>query len=338
MSNKIRITWLDTCKGIGILLVIIGHTPIDPALRGIIYGFHMPLFFFISGFFFSIKDGGIREFITSRVKYLLVPYFIFSIITFGIVVYIFKQPFTLGNLISETIISQRNNISFNQPMWFLTSLFTIEIIFYVFYRLFKNKYVITLIVIIIAFFATFKLSALSGGNILPWSIDQSLYYLLFFALGSLIKRLGIFKGNLMKSPLFIILAAIYILILISPESYHKLWGWLNLPAALSIYFSQAILALLGIAFVIYLSQFLANLKFLNYLGRNSLILMALHVPLGFNLYNKWIKGKLGLTIENLNIFGLAVTISTVFFLLPVAFFINKYLPFIMGRSQKTTEK
>ena len=44
-----RIEWLDVAKGITILLVIAGHTGIDNRARGLIYSFHMVLFFIISG-------------------------------------------------------------------------------------------------------------------------------------------------------------------------------------------------------------------------------------------------------------------------------------------------
>ncbi len=40
-----RIEWIDTAKGIGILLVIIGHiVPFDSNISRFIFSFHMPLF------------------------------------------------------------------------------------------------------------------------------------------------------------------------------------------------------------------------------------------------------------------------------------------------------
>ena len=54
---KKRIAWLDTAKGIGIILVVLGHS-MSPILTGhmvmeslykFLYMFHMPLFFFLSG-------------------------------------------------------------------------------------------------------------------------------------------------------------------------------------------------------------------------------------------------------------------------------------------------
>lgn len=42
-----RQTWIDVCRGIGILLVVFAHT--SSPFNNFIYGFHMPLFFMISG-------------------------------------------------------------------------------------------------------------------------------------------------------------------------------------------------------------------------------------------------------------------------------------------------
>ena len=55
MDNYKRINWIDQAKGIGILLVVIGHMNIPQDLSKIIFSFHMPLFFFISGYLYNEK-------------------------------------------------------------------------------------------------------------------------------------------------------------------------------------------------------------------------------------------------------------------------------------------
>ena len=52
-----RIQWIDIAKGISIFLVIIGHTaPFGILERNIIFSFHMPLFFILSGYHFKIAQ------------------------------------------------------------------------------------------------------------------------------------------------------------------------------------------------------------------------------------------------------------------------------------------
>ena len=48
---KERLIWIDILKGLGILTVVFAHCYIpDELLKKIIYTFHMPLFFLISGY------------------------------------------------------------------------------------------------------------------------------------------------------------------------------------------------------------------------------------------------------------------------------------------------
>lgn len=49
---KNRVDYIDVAKGIGILLVILGHTIEKGAIWNCIYGFHMPFFLFCSGIFY----------------------------------------------------------------------------------------------------------------------------------------------------------------------------------------------------------------------------------------------------------------------------------------------
>lgn len=86
MKDKTRLEYLDAAKGLGILLVILGHIYAwNPNInRKIlvtwIYSFHMPLFFIVSGMLIKYKNYcNIKEFIFSRIKHILVPYIVFSL-------------------------------------------------------------------------------------------------------------------------------------------------------------------------------------------------------------------------------------------------------------------
>ena len=94
-KDRGRVVWVDTAKGFGIILVVVGHV-----LRGLgnghliawteqarfvdawIYAFHMPLFFFLSGLFLaqsSAKSSG--AFVSDKLRTIAYPYFVWSIIT-----------------------------------------------------------------------------------------------------------------------------------------------------------------------------------------------------------------------------------------------------------------
>lgn len=71
-----RLNWIDALKGIGIMLVVLGHHSLPAALDTYIFSFHMPLFFFISGFLFDFgkysKSGA--NFVKGKFRSLLLPY------------------------------------------------------------------------------------------------------------------------------------------------------------------------------------------------------------------------------------------------------------------------
>ena len=73
-----RINWIDMAKGYGILGVIIGHIS-TPGITVWIYTFHIPLFFFMSGFLFN-TNYSLVVFLNRKIKALLIPYFCLAIL------------------------------------------------------------------------------------------------------------------------------------------------------------------------------------------------------------------------------------------------------------------
>ncbi len=74
-----RLLWPDLMKGIAIFLVALGHSArVDDALKYWIYTFHMPVFYFVSGYFMGLKNGSLGKTILRKAGSLLPVYFIFS--------------------------------------------------------------------------------------------------------------------------------------------------------------------------------------------------------------------------------------------------------------------
>ena len=92
---KERLDYIDRLRGFAILLVVLGHIYMVYTQEGgnhpivqMIYSFHMPLFFFISGFLCEIThkigENGCCRFIKKKAIALLVPY-LFWLIPGGII-------------------------------------------------------------------------------------------------------------------------------------------------------------------------------------------------------------------------------------------------------------
>lgn len=57
--NK-RVEWIDLAKGLGMLLVILGHCVcFGGIMHNAIFAFHMPLFFILSGIVYKTNSKGI---------------------------------------------------------------------------------------------------------------------------------------------------------------------------------------------------------------------------------------------------------------------------------------
>lgn len=105
MNNKLE--WLESIRGGAILLVVLGHLTLINgvgAYSEIIYLFHMPLFFAISGFLYGYKElkniGSPRVLIKKKIISLGIPYIVFSIIyiCFNVVMQRFIQTNTVTSL------------------------------------------------------------------------------------------------------------------------------------------------------------------------------------------------------------------------------------------------
>ena len=79
-----RADWIDVLKGIGIILVVIGHVNTKGFLVQWLYTFHMPLFFALSGYILYKfgKNIPFRKFLLKRTKSILWPFILFRLLLF----------------------------------------------------------------------------------------------------------------------------------------------------------------------------------------------------------------------------------------------------------------
>lgn len=138
-----RNTILDIAKGLTIILVVVGHFMPEnsPAayvsLNHWIYSFHMPTFFFLSGYVYESyrKDIPYVEFVWKKFRRLMIPYLFVSILIISI------KLLTQGNMYVQNPVTFRTYVeilyvpSAGYYLWFIWSLFTI----YLIVPLFKNK-------------------------------------------------------------------------------------------------------------------------------------------------------------------------------------------------------
>ena len=120
-AKSVRYNWIDWSKSIAIFLVIWGHVPMQSETHTIIYSFHMPLFFLISGYLYNPK-GTIKEELYKDLKTLLLPYLIYQFIFYP---YWFvrelivpHQVINIHNSIIQPLIQSLSSDPINGPTWF----------------------------------------------------------------------------------------------------------------------------------------------------------------------------------------------------------------------------
>ena len=132
---------LDIMKGIGILLVVFAHVFHK---SGIVYLFHMPLFFILSGAAMTYSASGYS--LKKKFKTLLAPYFVFSLLCFAYWAFVesrFRpmhdadicEWWTGANVKLQqfvnifTAINSKPAFVYNIVLWFLPCLFVAELVY-----------------------------------------------------------------------------------------------------------------------------------------------------------------------------------------------------------------
>jgi fucose 4-O-acetylase-like acetyltransferase len=139
-----RDAWVDYAKAIGIVLVVYGHVargvynagiPMNTAfyerVDSIIYSFHMPLFFFLSGLFFfnSLQRRGPAALVANKIDTILYPYVLWSLIQ-GLTEVWLSEYTTDNATLSEVLSLWDPRVQF----WFLYALFLVVLTAVLVYR------------------------------------------------------------------------------------------------------------------------------------------------------------------------------------------------------------
>lgn len=299
--------------------------------RYLFYSFHIPLFFFLSGFVYNHqKYGNFFDFFKKSAKGLLVPYFIFAFISLCLWVTGLK---TL-NLFSPEIIRQflsifyanSNNglMVFNDVLWFLPVLFITRILFAIIARFsLKAK---TLVFVLILFSVFGYLSSIFASNIkLPFGAETAVSAVTFYGAGFLWNQSEKAKLQLFKYKYFLFVLLLIVGAFMSTVDFNAYGQQIDMRLNhLNNYFSFYIAAFCGIFAWISFSVILNKNSLLEKIGRNSLILFAWH-PIIFTYLGIILNTILGLDIiKNIKLFiPLVYTTTSIVVILLVNSFYNK---------------
>jgi len=144
MSAVKKLEWLDVAKGLGIILVVAGHSIIDggpyAAARGVIYTFHMPLFFILSGY--TVKNGEFWPYMLKKLQGLIVPYTAYLFLI-GLPVAYFSHASKHKSFPIEFLsyfYGGAHLVTYMTVFWFVTCLFFALLLFQYILTKFKNLF------------------------------------------------------------------------------------------------------------------------------------------------------------------------------------------------------
>ena len=263
-----RIEYIDLAKGICMIMVIILHIGGIGIERDIyieaFWLFMLPLFFILSGYFFSASSG-FKSFVWKKTKTLLFPYLIFSF-----PVFLYNILYYYSHTFSWEYVLQNSSIH-NHPLWFVFSLYLMSICFYLLYT-YINKYNVLIIIIIILSFL--------GVYLRRFNIDikytNSLEYMVYFYIGYYWRIKGdesIIQNRTVNLAIIIIFFCIAI-----PYQLNDYFRELTLMTPL--YFVGAFT---GSFIMIQFCRKIRSIHLINFIGRNSLICLCVHMYILFVL-------------------------------------------------------
>lgn len=307
--------YIDLSKGIGILLVLVGHGPLETFYISV---FHMPLFFFIAGLtFVAPMWRDCRTFLVKKTNRLLVPWTFFSVVS----------------LLVEAFVGRIGEHPFNGPLWFLQTMFVSLLIYSALNLCVRSRALLNVVCFSLPVFVYVWLTYFNDDFYMPSLLIRSLESAFFIHLGCLLKRLDAMKEKpsymLMLTSAVVYLAGGYASVSLYDTS-HLLYAntgtyTYNLPLSL-------LTCIAGIIAVVMLSVKIRRLPMLNWLGKHSLVIMAVHFPVIERL--NYLSSQLFATDElpllnkiliSLPMYGLALLFSV-----GAACFCRKYIPRLTG--------
>lgn len=295
MENKERNIQIDIARGIGIVLIVIGHTAFR--YTHFIYLFHVAIFFIIAGYLFkedySANIDNIKKFIVTKIKRLYIPFVIGNGIcillnNFFIDVNLYSNAsqsyYTIKDILINIlkVVLFRKNTEMLGATWFLPILFWISIIYAVIEYIIRKDSAQKKVLIQLVVSAIFLIIGvyLSEKNIKFLRLQIFTCYI-FFPIGRVVSKLKFDINDKMKMIILIFCLAMLLIlnafgtIEISQNQYTNI-----------VYFIGV--SLLGWYFIYELSYFVSKIKratnVLNYIGKNTMPILILHF-VAFKLVN-----------------------------------------------------
>lgn len=289
---KERDCTFDIMKGIAMVLVITCHTA--PWMSYSFAYWRSAMFFIISGYF--AKEWPVGDFLQKGAKRLIIPYVVTCLVMLPIV-FVVEYAFDVNllSIVLKSMAMGAGKFGYNEewndicigPLWFVCSSIWVRIFWGLFEKI-KNILIRGILIILIAIAAC----ELKQIVVNPWSILSALGALGFFYSGFIIRKYDLLNSEIGSRIMpFALLCLVYCIY----GSHNDMKLDVNVGVYEKGYVAE-LFASVGAFMILYAGvRKFANVKyypwrFLNFLGRYSLIAFCVH-SIDFCLSQLWIPFK-----------------------------------------------
>lgn len=355
-QTKKHYNYLDLAKGIGIILVVLGHIEyISKDLRVFIVSFHMPLFFIISGILLNISGVHERKFktiLSKRIRRIFLPYLYFSVL--DIIIYICYFMLTKRDGGWNTVFMdslQTLTLYGISVLWFLPALFFSELILIALLKKFKTA-ASTVISIVLAALSLLLSPILEAANAaygasIPFAVFhffavavlRIFLCMLLLNIGFLLKKVLSYNSF---SSLDFVTGTGLMCITCYAASYNGMTDLHFLVFGnILLYLVAAVCGSLGLILLCRSTEEASEkgiLKWLSWLGKNSLVIMVTHLDF-YILYVAEVGGlhfskPLTNPVSHDAVLSILSLIFVIIAEVVMINLINRFAPFLVGKKNK----
>lgn len=354
MTDTKRISYLDMARGIGMILVVMGHvTYINPNLRHFITAFHMPLFFLISGMLLDIKKEEEKNYILllrKKLQRIMIPYVVFSLASFVIEsTRILIKGLDEWNVVLRQLF-QSCCLQGVSTLWFLPALLMSELLFVGIRK--KTKHIGTILITIGIVVGCYLLN--NYEQIFYQYHAVSRFYRLLHDVCSMIIRnlfcvgfIGIgyymshwlikhIQNSIQVLVALLMCAAIGYIAIVNNGTVDLRFMQINL---LTLYIFGSIGGGMTVVLLCKCMQrvwFFPFKRVLEFYGRNSLIIMVTHMDFRVLYISILVAQQIFNRIQVHSLFCILIVVLVFVSEIPLIWFINSYMPIILGKMKKSS--
>ena len=334
-----RQAWLDYIKFIAMTLVVVYHTPprYDSAHEAALFNMGAPVFFFAAGYLFNIaKQKNFFIFLRHRARQILVPYTTFFIIFYALWLVVGRRMAGPEEQAIDVLTPLWQFVQGTPdvvlgPFWFLAALFTMQVIYYPIKRYLSGHWPLVVALLLSV-----------GLLVMPdvpwfryWNLDKAFLYMPIYAFGNCCRPLaGKFDfATPARSLLWTVLAVLGLgFLIVAPLNIDRAVAYVLAPEAV----------------ILVLPLYTAVCKWLEDRCGTSRVAQTVAITgITYLALQNYLIGVIKIVaakllgpavLDDSILLKIVIALVVMAVLYPLAIFIERYLPFLLGKGYKQARK